>query len=99
LTASAGIAGWVEFALLRQSLNRRIGATGLAPALLVKLWLSAALSAAAAWGVKLAVGPHDPKLIAVAVLLPYGAAYFALTYLLRVEECVATFRRLKGWRR
>ena len=29
LTASAGIAGWVEFTLLRQPLNRRIGATGL----------------------------------------------------------------------
>ena len=29
LTASAGIAGWVEFALLRRTLNRRIGVTGL----------------------------------------------------------------------
>ena len=30
LTASAGVAGWIEFALLRASLNRRIGRTGLA---------------------------------------------------------------------
>ena len=30
LTASAGIAGWVEFLLLRATLNRRIGATGAA---------------------------------------------------------------------
>ena len=29
LTASAGVAGWVEFALLRSALNRRIGVTGL----------------------------------------------------------------------
>src|SRR5439155_23702270 len=29
LTASAGIAGWIEFALLRRTLNRRIGHTGL----------------------------------------------------------------------
>jgi putative peptidoglycan lipid II flippase len=29
LTASAGMAGWVEFVLLRRALNRRIGPTGL----------------------------------------------------------------------
>src|SRR4029077_11746752 len=29
LTASAGIAGWIEFLLLRSRLNRRIGVTGL----------------------------------------------------------------------
>ena len=29
LTASAGVAGWIEFVLLRASLNRRIGETGL----------------------------------------------------------------------
>src|SRR5207244_8896537 len=29
LTASAGIAGWVEMRMLRRSLNRRIGRTGL----------------------------------------------------------------------
>src|SRR5205823_12707656 len=31
LTASAGIAGWVEMLLLRRTLNSRIGHTGLAP--------------------------------------------------------------------
>jgi putative peptidoglycan lipid II flippase len=29
LTASAGLAGWIEFALLRRALNQRIGRTGL----------------------------------------------------------------------
>src|SRR5205823_2258645 len=41
LTASAGIAGWVEMLLLRRTLNARIGRTGLAAAYLAKLWLSA----------------------------------------------------------
>ena len=36
LTISAGISSWVEFALLRRTLNRRIGATGLPPVYLVK---------------------------------------------------------------
>jgi putative peptidoglycan lipid II flippase len=38
LTASAGIAGWVEFWLLRRSITGRIGATGMAPRQLVALW-------------------------------------------------------------
>ena len=42
LTASAGIAGWVEFALLRRTLNRRIGTTGLPVSLTARLWTSAA---------------------------------------------------------
>ena len=41
LTASAGIAGWVEFILLRRTLNKRIGKTGLALSFVGKLWLGA----------------------------------------------------------
>ena len=44
---------------------------------------------------KLAIGPHDPRLVAVPVLGIYGLVYFGMTYLLGVEECVGTLRRLK----
>jgi putative peptidoglycan lipid II flippase len=87
LTASAGIAGWVEFTLLRRTLNTRIGRTGLSASLTLKLWTAAAAGALAGWGVKLAIGSVDPKLEAVLVLLPYGLLYFAIAWLLRVEEC------------
>ena len=50
LTASAGVAGWVEFTLLRRTLNRRIGQTGLPASLVAKLWTSAAVAAAAGVG-------------------------------------------------
>jgi len=93
LTASAGVAGWVEFTLLRRTLNMRIGQTGLAAALAGKLWLSAAAGAAVAWGVKLAIGRHNTIAMGIAILVPYGLAYFAAAYLLRVEECVQLFRR------
>ncbi len=99
LTASAGMAGWVEFVLLRRTLNRRIGATGLPASLVVKLWTSAAVAAAAAWAVKLAIGRHDPILLAAAVLTPYGIVYFGLTYWLRVEECASAMGRLARLRR
>src|SRR3989454_1193435 len=46
LTASAGVAGWIEFALLRRSLNKRIGHTGLPIGYVLKLWLAAAVRAA-----------------------------------------------------
>ena len=60
LTASAGVAGWVEFWLLRHTLNARIGRTGLAPGYLVRLWAAALAGAAAGWAVKLAIGPRHP---------------------------------------
>jgi len=94
LTASAGIAGWIEFALLRRALNRRIGATGIAASFTGRLWLSAAVAAAAAWGVKIAIGPHQPLLTGALVLTPYGIVYFAMTYLMRIEETAQTLRRV-----
>jgi len=94
LTASAGVAGWVEFAFLRRALNTRIGATGLPVALAVKLWGSAATGAAAGWGVKLALGSRGPFVDAVLVLGSYGVIYFAVAWILRIEECTATLGRV-----
>jgi len=94
LTASAGVAGWVEFTLLRRTLNRRIGTTGLPASLVARLWTAAALAAATAWGVKLAIGTHRPVVDGVAILSVYGVSYFAVTYALRVEECAGVVRRL-----
>jgi len=99
LTASAGVAGWVEFTLLRRTLNARIGATGVAAKLIAKLWGSAAVGAAAAWGIKLAIGGVRPEVSAILVLVPYGLIYFGVTYVLRVEECGALFEKLARLRR
>jgi putative peptidoglycan lipid II flippase len=93
LTASAGIAGWVEFVLLRRTLNQRIGHTGIPPSVTARLWISAALAAAAAWAVKLLLGRHGPMVSAAAILGVYGILYFVLTYLLRIDECRLTLKR------
>ena len=79
LTASAGIAGWIEFALLRRSLNRRIGKTGLAGSYVLKLWLAALISAGIGWGLKLLVGQFHPIPLAAVVLGSYGVSYFLIT--------------------
>jgi putative peptidoglycan lipid II flippase len=100
LTASAGVAGWVEFLLLRRTLNGRIGRTGLPAALMAKLWSSAAVAAGAAWAVKLDIGHGDhPIKAAVAILGTYGVVYFAITYLLNVDECARAFQRVARLRR
>jgi putative peptidoglycan lipid II flippase len=93
LTASAGIAGWVEFLLLRWKLHQRIGAVQPLTGLLAKLWTSAAVAATLAFAIKIGLGRHEPRLVAVAVLIPYGILYFALTSLWKVPEAEKTIRR------
>ena len=93
LTVSAGIAGWVEFALLRRTLNRRIGRTGLALPFVTKLWAGAVAGAAVGWAIKLLVGVRHPVIVAALVLIPYGLTYFAVVGLLKVPEATAVIRR------
>jgi len=94
LTASAGVAAWVEFLLLRRTLNTRIGRTGLAAVFIGKLWLSAALAAVSAWGVNVVIQYANPIVAAVPILSVYGAVYFAITFALRIEECSVLLARL-----
>lgn len=55
ITATTGLAAWVEYALLRRALGRRIGPTGLPARTAVRLWSSAAVAGAAALMVKAAL--------------------------------------------
>jgi putative peptidoglycan lipid II flippase len=95
LTASAGIAGWVEFLLLRQSLRKRIGAVPSASAFFLKLWTTAAVSAAGAWAIKLGIGHRGPLVTASAVLIPYGLLYFGIAFLFQIPEAQTVLRRLR----
>jgi putative peptidoglycan lipid II flippase len=91
LTISAGVSAWVEFTLLRRTMNRRIGRSGLQPAFLAKLWAAAIAGAAVAWAVRLVVGHRGPILLAVLVLVPYGVVYFGATLLLDLPEARGVF--------
>jgi putative peptidoglycan lipid II flippase len=93
LTASAGIAGWVEFLLLRRTLNTRIGFTGVPVSFMARLWASAAAAAVAAWAVKLAAEGQAPLVVALFSLGMYGAAYFAITASLGIPESRRLLRR------
>jgi putative peptidoglycan lipid II flippase len=95
LTASAGIAGWVEMLLLRSTLNARIGRTGLAAEYVAQLWGSATAGAAVAWAVKVLLPATHPILTAVAVLGPYGLVFLAMTLLLHIPEASAALARVR----
>ncbi|HEY9285453.1 MAG TPA: murein biosynthesis integral membrane protein MurJ [Pyrinomonadaceae bacterium] len=100
LTASAGVAGWIEFLLLRRKLNARIGRTGLPASYLLKLFAAALVCAAVGWGLKLLSAPLHPIFLAATVLLPYGLLYFAATSVLKVPESRAVVGRfLRVFRR
>jgi putative peptidoglycan lipid II flippase len=94
LTTSAGLAGWVEFLLLRWRLHQRIGAIPAATAFFAKLWTAAVVSAAIAWCIKLLTGYRHPVLTALAVLVPYGIVYFGATSLMGVPEAKTVLRRV-----
>jgi putative peptidoglycan lipid II flippase len=94
LTASAGIAGWVEMLLLRRTMNARIGTTGLPASYVAKLWTAAAAGAAAAWAVKLSI-PILPPIIAAALIVgPYGLVFLAMSLALRVDGAMAMMKRV-----
>ena len=86
LTLSASIAAWIEFLLLRRTLNQRIGPTGLPGFYSIKLWIAALLAADVGWGLKLVLPHLHPIPFAAVVLGAYGVCYFGVTFLLDIAE-------------
>ena len=95
LTLSAGIAGWLEFVLLRRALHKNIGVVPFAVPRLLKLWLAALVAAAIGYGIKIALPFHAPLLVGPCVLLPYGLVYLALTQWLGISSVGGAWRALR----
>jgi len=94
LTATAGIAAWVEFFLLRRAMTRRIGAAMIPSSHTLKLWLSAVVAAGIAWGVKLGLIDAPRMWMAVAVVVVYGAAYLLLTSIMGIDDALQLTGRI-----
>jgi len=104
LTATAGLAGWLEFLLLRRALGRRIGAVPIARSYLVQLWASAiaaGIAGAAFYAfVTPRLAPHLPSILpdirdGLVVCAVFGVVYFGATMLLGVPEAKATVSRFR----
>jgi putative peptidoglycan lipid II flippase len=79
LTAASGIAGWLEFLLLRRHIARRIGAVGLPKGLAMRVWGCAVIAAAVAVLVVRVVQGMHPVAVGVLVCGAYGAVYLGVT--------------------
>jgi putative peptidoglycan lipid II flippase len=100
LTASAGVAGWVEFALLRRGLQRRIGHVASSPARLGRLWAAALTAAVLAIGAEwLLHHLGHPLLQGILVLVVYSVSYLLLAQWLGVGEAAEGLYRRLGLRR
>ena len=94
LTATAGVAGWLEFALLKRSLDRRLGHIPLGGATIARAWVAALAAATAAFALHRLVPIRQPVLSGVVVLGLYGAAYLAIAQFLGLGEARTLVRRL-----
>ena len=95
LTASYGVAAWVEFLLLRRAMARRIGRIESPLGYFTRLWLAAAVSAALAWGLRTLLHPQRPIVAALVILVPYGLAYLGLAAMMGVNQAGALWKRLR----
>lgn len=95
LALSAGIAGWVEFVMLRRALHQQIGVVEYPMVRLLKMWLAAGIAAAAGYGIETAVARYQPLVVGPAVLLPYGLVYLGLTQWMGISPVGGVFRWLR----
>jgi len=104
LTASAGLAGWVEFYLLRREMDRRIGRTRLIPSRMARLWTAAIVGAAIPWAYKLITDRGSPllsahenavpsKWMALLLLAIYGLTYVGITAAFGIPEAKNVINR------
>ena len=100
ITAATGIAAWIEYALLRHGIGKRIGRGPSKLGFLARLWTAALWAGAAALALELFVmrdlAPRLPlPRISEAILVAgvFGVIYFIAGFLLGVPEVRATLGR------
>lgn len=87
LTASAGIAGWLEFLLLRNAMNKKIGKTGISFSYIAKLWaVAAACGLLGLWTKAHLFSPEHPLFRGLVIVSCFGVLYFAATAALGIPE-------------
>ena len=75
LTLSAGMAGWVEFTLLRRALKRRIADFHVPVSFMARCWAVAIVAAALATGLRWALPEHNRILRDLEILVVFGMLY------------------------
>jgi putative peptidoglycan lipid II flippase len=94
LTASAGLAGWIEFLLLRSALMKKIGRFEVGWRPLAVDWTAALVAGAAAFGLHRLLPARHPVVYGTLTLFVYGTLYFAGASLGGSDEASGILRRL-----
>lgn len=95
ISASAGIAGWVEFLLLRRGLCRRLGRFDLPMTELAKLWGAALLAAIVSLGLQRVLPAMAPIPLAAATVSVNAIVYLGVTGAMDVPEAAVLTGRLR----
>ncbi len=101
LTASAGIAAWIEFLLLRRKLGARIGRVALSGSLQLRLWSSASIAGVSAFALRPTFAHLAPAGRLGSIVLAgfaagtFGAIYLILALLFGVPQMSGLIRRLR----
>lgn len=100
ISAASGIAGWLEFVLLRRGIHARVGRGEPKWPYFLKLLTAASCAGAVALAVdfhvagRVVAGLPFPNIVeAVLVCGAFGIVYFAVAFVLRVPEVRGTFGR------
>ena len=94
LTVSAGLAGWVEFLLLRRALQRVVGPIPSGRPRILRLWAVALLAALLGYGIKVVLPIHQPLIAGPCILIPYAAIYLGITQSMGIASMGAISRLL-----
>jgi putative peptidoglycan lipid II flippase len=86
LAAGAALGAWLEWALLRRALARRIGAVGAGAGAVFRMFIAALLAAAAGYGLSLACAQLHALITASVVVGGFGVVYFIAARVLGLEE-------------
>jgi len=95
ITASAGLAGWVEFLMLRRGLCRRLGRFDLPTSELLKLWAAAIIAGVVSASVQLVAPPSTPPIPLLLATLPlHMVVYLGLTMWWDIPEAAVLTGRI-----
>lgn len=88
LTGGSGVAAWVEYQLLRRSIGRRVGPTGVPARRMAVLWGLAIVAGLLAFGTRLPLQAEGFSAIvqAAAAVAMFGIAYLGGARLLKVDD-------------
>jgi putative peptidoglycan lipid II flippase len=95
LGIAGGLAGWTEFALLRRSLQEKIGVIPRPTSYFVRLWVIALAAGGIAFALKRPMQEIGQVVEGVSVLGAFGLIYVASTAAIGLPEATQLLRRLR----